>query len=421
MSVLVTQDQSGLAPAISNIGNTLAQVLGQRAQEKRMQSQQKEYGTILQSTLGQLDETASPIQITQALTSAIQQGVPVDIAQNFGTLMNTLSKSRGPNGPSPDQINQMSKLFEKFGMPAETAQRNAELWGNLTTGGQTEMAKLLVDQIARNQFEPASQSTDFTRLDTNNRTLDVSETVVDQVETFKWPKVDIFEDRTPKERIQLKGQLLKENNQYLKSLNDQVDKKDDEIRRYDQLERLNESGKLPEGALGRLNVNWTTGDLRIPALANPETQLYVKSINDFTTAAKDTYGARVTNFSLGAFMKRLPTLANSKEGRKLIIEQMKTLSYLTRLKDESIKKVYEKYGNQKIDISTAERIARQLRSDDEKELKKKYENVLQRQQGFELRQKAPPNTLPVKKPDGTIGYLPYDKVDDAKARGWEIL
>jgi len=414
-SPIIFQDQSGLAQGIYQAGGALSQALGQRLQKQRQEQQQQEYGNILQNTLGALPENASPLQVTQSLTQAIQQGVPSDIAQNYGTLYSTLQKTQAGLPPGPDQINTMSTLFKKFGMPEDVAERNAELWANLTTGGQTEMAKLLVDQISRNQFRPQDEMVEDPASILQGGTGEITE-----FEEFKWPKVDIFEDRTPKERASLKGELLKTNNAEYKDISEKLRKTDQELMRYEQLERLNDSGRLPTG-FGKYNINWITGDIRIPALASPETQQYVKTINDFTVAAKDTFGARVTNFELGAFMKRLPTLANSEEGRRLILEQMKAMKGLDKLYDESIKAVYDKYGIQKIDRANVERISEEYRKDEEEALIKKFNESMNAQEVYSARQNAPEGTLPVKKPDGSLGYLPLDKVDAAKKRGWTIL
>ena len=195
---------------------------------------------------------------------------------------------------------------------------------------------------------------------------------------------------------------------------------DDEIRRLGQMGRLNDSGKLPTG-LERLNINWSTGDIRVPGLANPETQLFVKSVNDFTTKAKDTYGARVTNFELGTFMRRLPTLANTEEGRRLIIEQMQVNAGLEKLYQDSLKEVYDNYGLRGIDSQKAEQIAEEIRKEDEEALLNKYEDVMSSQEVYEARKLAPEGMFPVKNPQGKVGYLPTEKIDAARAKGWKIL
>jgi len=415
VSPIILQDQSGLAQGVSQAGGAFAQALGQRRQQQAQTAKQQKQGSILSSTLSSLPEDASALDITRAFSSAIEQGVPLDTAKDFSTLFSTLQKSQPGRPPSPDQINTMTTLFKKFGMPEDVAQRNSELWAQLTTGGQTEMAKLLVDQISRQQFGQNQENPNLGFEPIGEETI-VSES---EVEEFKFPKVDIFEDRTPKERAQLKTELLKENNKDLKEITQKSRKLDQEIMRYDQLERLNNSGKLPED-FGRLNVNWTTGDIKLPFLANPETQQFVKTINDFTVAAKDTFGARVTNFELGAFMKRLPTLANSTEGRRLILAQMKAMKNLDRLYDDSIKQVYRKYGTQNIDRANVERIAEDLRKDDEEKLKKDFEDSVKSQEVYDARSRAPDGKIPAISPDGKVVYIWTNQADKAEKQGFRI-
>ena len=412
---IILQDTSGLAEGIAGAGSALGSALGQRMQQKRQAEQQQQYGSILDKTLGGLPQDASPLQVTQALSQAVQQGVPVDVAQNYGTLYSTLQRSQPNMPPGPDQINTMSNLFKKFGMPEEVAQRNAELWGQLTTGGQTEMAKMLVDQISRQQYSQNAENPQLGFTPVGEESV-VSET---EVEEYQFPKVDVFEDRTPKERTQLKTELLKQNTGAYKENSDKLRKIDEEIMRYDQLDRLNDSGRLPQG-MENLNINWTTGDIRFPKLANPETQQFVKTVNDFTVAAKDTFGARVTNFELGAFMKRLPTLANTEEGRRVIIAQMKAMKDLDRLYNDSLKEVYDHYGMQKIDQASAERIAADLRKDDEAKLKQQFADSVKAQEVYDARARAPEGKIPAIAPDGRVVYIWRNQADKAEKQGFRI-
>ena len=415
---IIWQDTSGLGQGISQAGGALGQALGQIMQQKRSQAQQQQYGSILDQTLGGLPEDASPLQVTQALTQAVNQGVPNDIVQNYGTLYATLQKTQKGLPPGPEEIPKMTTLFQKFGMPEEVAQRNAELWATLTTGGQTEMAKLLVDQIARNQFKAPEQQVDFNEM---SRVTEGQEGIqVEQVEELKYPKVDVFEDRTPKERIALKTDLLKSNNEKVSSSSESVRKKEGLINRYTQLERLNESGRLPQG-LENLNINWTTGDIRYPKLANAETQAYVKAINDFTTQAKDTFGARVTNFELGTFMKRLPTLANNEAGRRIILDQMKFSSEADQLYDKALLDVYDHYGVQNIDFSKADSIARDRIKDGAAEIRTKALENLDSAEIQEARMLAPEGKIPARSKKGNIVYIWSHQADKAEKQGYKLL
>lgn len=139
-----------------------------------------------------------------------------------------------------------------------------------------------------------------------------------------------------------------------------------------RLQELNESDKLPKG-LGRLNVNLSSGELRLPFLANPETQAFVKTINDFTTKAKDSFGARVTNFELNRFMKRLPTLLNTTEGRRTILRQMEIINQLNTLEQQGILDVFDQEGGvRKIDYDQAERKSKKSNKSAVEKLKKEF-------------------------------------------------
>jgi hypothetical protein len=433
-SPIIYQDPftTALGSALSNVGQQFGQAEVIRGGRRR----QKEYGSILEETLGGLSPESSAIDVTQALSNAVKQGVPLDVAKDYGSLYAVLQKAQ-PNAPvSEDQINTMSTLFKKFGMAEDVAQRNAELWAQLTTGGQTEMAKMLVDQISRSQFGSqglggtgSSQGTNgpqqFSQQPIGMEQIEsISQSprgisFQDQVE-FKYPKVNVFEDRTPKERISLKTELLKKNNEKVTDSSDKLRKKVSEFQRYAQLERLNEGGRLPEG-LENLNINWTTGDIHFPKLANAETQAYVKAINDFTTQAKDTFGARVTNFELGAFMKRLPTLANSSAGRRLIINQMKLANEADQLYDKALLDVYDHYGVQNIDFSKADKIARGKIDNEIGTIKKKALENLDSVEVQEARLLAPEGKIPARSPDGKVVYIWNHQADKAEKRGYKIL
>lgn len=125
------------------------------------------------------------------------------------------------------------------------------------------------------------------------------------------------------------------------------------------LSNLNKSKKLPKN-LGRINVDGD-GNLRLPFLASSEAQRYVKTLNEFSSAAKGTFGARVTNFDLSQFMKRYPTLLNSEKARDQLVKQMDIANDLNSVYYKNLKKVYEKAGGiRNLDIDVADRLAEKM-------------------------------------------------------------
>ena len=144
--------------------------------------------------------------------------------------------------------------------------------------------------------------------------------------------------------------------------------------RLNILEDLSKSQKLPS-SLGRLNVD-AEGNLRIPFLATPQAERYVKTLNEFSSGAKDTFGSRVTNFDLTQYLKRFPTLLNSPEGRKQLLDQMKIVNQINSVYYKNLKNVYDQAGGvRNIDSDAAERFAEQLSEGKIKELSDKFSRI----------------------------------------------
>ena len=185
-----------------------------------------------------------------------------------------------------------------------------------------------------------------------------------------------------------------------------------------RLSQLNQSGKLPTG-LSKFNINPKTGEIVFPALKIPETQLFAKTINDFTTKAKDSFGSRVTNFELDRFLKRLPTLANSPSGRQLILNQMQVINDLDALEEKSLIDVYDHYGVGNINGQEAKKVAREYRSTQERTLKEKYDQIENSLKAIENQSggSVPKGSVLLYDPEGNELHVPHNRVQEALKRG----
>ncbi len=237
--------------------------------------------------------------------------------------------------------------------------------------------------------------------------------------------IDFDKGLTPKERAQRQNQRYSTNlplyeESQKKSIGLEAEKEHLEI-----LEELSPQIK----AIERFNMNPQTGELFFPGLASPEAQRFVKTINDFTVQAKDSYGSRVTNFDLNQFMKRLPTLANSEEGRRQIINQMKIINEINAEREKSLQKVIDEHGGiRNIDYDQAQRMADKLSSKRISELKKQFSKVglandkLYDKQIQQEKAIVPKNHIGVKRADGSTGYIPQGKIKEfLKIEGNELL
>lgn len=106
---------------------------------------------------------------------------------------------------------------------------------------------------------------------------------------------------TPKEFAKQREGWSKKNTETLDAARDRLKGNKRDILGTKKLQKLNESGGLPEG-LGRWIINPKTGEIyglaQLAGKAPVEAQEWVKEIARFGNRAKDAFGSRVTNFDL---------------------------------------------------------------------------------------------------------------------------
>ena len=284
----------------------------------------------------------------------------------------------------------------KAGMPEDRAEAMSNLYGQASLGGQTELMKPISDFISRQGHEIPQEN--------------------EQIEGFDWPKVEEPYKPTPSEEFKRSSKREDTNIPMYNDTSKKIQTLEQEGMSIGRLSQL--SDKMPEGVLGKVNIDFKTGELIVPAGASAETQLYVKTVNDFTTKAKDSYGSRVTNFDLSQFMKRLPTLANSKEGRELILKQMEIINELNLLHERGLKETFDHYGVGRVNSQQARKIADKKIEPQKAELMERYKSLdgllNQMEQGSSEKVK-------VKSPDGKVGFIPSDRLEAAKKAGYESI
>jgi len=89
-----------------------------------------------------------------------------------------------------------------------------------------------------------------------------------------------------------------------------------------RLEELTKSGRLDSAGyvefLDRAGLN-------IPSLTNPESEEFVKIQQNFLKNAKNYFGGRISNFEVEQFLKTVPSLSQSPQGRIRVIAGLKKL------------------------------------------------------------------------------------------------
>ena len=214
---------------------------------------------------------------------------------------------------------------------------------NAPTGGQSDVIKNVNDLIRRSKSGKGLSGQTETKEEVKP-SIEIPGTGLGALE-LDFPDMPEPEGLTPADIVR--------QNEYREKLNipayteavDRLNALDEEYRAVKHLQDLDEDREaLPSGGQ-KWNVNWETGDLRVKALATPEAQDYVKTIALLARRAKDFFPGRVTNFDLDQFKQGFPTLANSREGRRLISEQLALGNRIAYLKDETYKAAVDHYGS----------------------------------------------------------------------------
>lgn len=346
-------------------------------------------------------------QVLNEENKALQEKYGIDLAgikdQNVRREM-IANKLKGQN-------NQQDLEIEKrdYGTVKDTfGEKFANLWRSQPVGARTELIKTAMEANQRG-YNLEEMLGGLQPQQPQEKEMPKQEEIEAPIIKTK----DFDKGLTPKERTRRQEARYSTN---LPLYQKSVDKRNSYETIQDDIGILEElSPKI--GALERLNINPSSGDIAIPFLASPEAQRYVKTINEFSKAAKDTYGARVTNFDLTQFMKRLPTLANSEEGRNQILQQMDIITKINMAQEKALQDVIEDHGGiRNIDFDKAEELARK-KSNKEiaslrgqfKDIDKKVNNQFDRQVE-DFKKTIPKDRVAVRNNDGTMGHIPKDMV-----------
>lgn len=356
-------------------------------------------GSSLQQRLGQFfDERKKERSLSNFFESEYGQS----LSDENKSLITGFSKGLLPPQALTKALSQENPEVEKENfeiMKDAFGERFAKIWKATGQGERTSLTNAALDARLRGYSIEDLLSTAGLGGSQEASTFPEGEEVIGGEEELVTPQGEAIEKesvafptyrldtsgQTPKDINTYKGTLRKENTKPFQEATSKAKSSEAELRSIRALYKLNESRNLPETFGQQLGqgVNPFTGNLAFPRLAKTETEVFDKTIKDFTTKAKDSFGARVTNFELGQFLARLPRLINSYEGRKMITEQMEIVTELNALYNQSLRDVYQHYGLGNITQEDAERIAERRIAGKSNSLISKYDRIADRISGLE--------------------------------------
>ena len=429
-------------------GNYFGGQMAEQRQKRLMQQQQMQkigeeqrQQSNLQQALSEAqkvyaDPNLSPEQKQIGLFRALsgRPEVAASLSKNLGQITKGAQQSEQKALEDKKTYDTVSKAF---------GPEFADLYGRATEGGKTKLIQAGLEAKERgidlrqilgmveNDLQQNQELQQPQQMQEQQVPQDIEEGVSEQPTPVERPKVvqrkqDFDKGLRPAERARRQENRYSKNLPLWQESSKKLDALEKEKDNISILKDLQKSGKTL-GPLGRLNVNPKTGDLVIPALASPEGQRFVKTINDFTTLAKDSYGARVTNFDLQQFMRRLPTLANTEEGRNQIIDQLEIINDLNILNTRATRDVIDEYGGlRNIDYDRAEKLAEKSTKQQKEKLKQKFSKIGQKADKAyendieELRKEVPDGYILVEK-DGEFGHIPKADLKTAIEEGYRKL
>jgi len=126
-----------------------------------------------------------------------------------------------------------------------------------------------------------------------------------------------------KDLQQQKKEAFKETKDFRKEVIEKAKASRQNLSDLERMEELETEGKLDTP--GYIEFLKRSG-FDVPALMNPGTEEFNKIAQTFMRDVKSYLGARISNFELEQFLKTIPSLSQSPEGRKRVISNLKRVS-----------------------------------------------------------------------------------------------
>lgn len=172
-----------------------------------------------------------------------------------------------------------------------------------------------------------------------------------QADAERAARIQQLKEATELKKFEAKEELenRKESKKYLAQLNKEAKVAKENDMRLDRMSELIKTGKLSSplfhNTLKTLSHGlWGVG-LDLHFLESPESQEFTKLSSDMIKGIKDIFGERVTNLDVESFLKTIPSLSQSNEGKQRIIRNLKISNQANKLKESTAKKIIKENGN----------------------------------------------------------------------------
>lgn len=165
-----------------------------------------------------------------------------------------------------------------------------------------------------------------------------------------------------------------------------------------QLQKLGDKELITPSAAKFLEIF----DIPLGVLENPSNELYQKVSQDLLKGLPETYGSRILQVEVENFLKTIPTLMNSAEGRRMIASNMLKLGEMKEV-------MYNEMRNQEKSYLDAKKpLPKDFQRDIIDNVKPQMEKINKEFQQLSELTSIPPNTVPYFDSLGGITFIPKD-------------
>lgn len=273
-----------------------------------------------------------------------------------------------------DYISQAEQLYEKETGQTFTPQQIDSAWEKYISDAREQIQP---QQAAQTEVSPkytTAQLAEVQAVDKDLSSLLQQQQVAEERQQFQQQKLGQQKELA----------YIKLNEPKLVDVNERIRLGDEKARDFGRLSEIftEDSDKLPSAfTAAMLDLDGEGGLSKVGrAFLSPEAQESIKIIVNQLKAAKGTFGARVTNFEAATFLKGLPTLLNTPEGRRQITRQLSIVNKINQLHDQGIIEAMDKAGGSgKMLFSQAERLSKKQNQTEVKMLEQMYKHPNKRE------------------------------------------
>lgn len=177
--------------------------------------------------------------------------------------------------------------------------------------------------------------------------------------------------------------------------------------------RLLQMQSMPEDKIVSAPAATFLESMGIPlgALENPESELYQKLSQDLLKGLPDTYGNRILKVEVDNFLKTIPTLMNSANGRRMIASNMLKLGEMKEVYYKEMRRLQKNYN------SRNEALPMDFQQEVFDNVKPQIDRINQEFIKLAEVTDVPEGTVPFFDPQGNIKFVPKDKEKWATENG----